>query len=151
MYERRDHVPISKPIFSPLFSTIVTPRYVIRQTVTDVIHRNNRNVIWYTDTLLFLNPRSSMIASFVLNKLTHVPLYQLYICKAQLNLFQLWSANGYNNFNAFDCLGMVDNNKPLVSKFTFPGGALFLQGHLIARGLVGWLIGHRTQRLNHYS
>jgi hypothetical protein len=48
---------------------------MIRHSITDMINRGNRNIIWHTYTLL-ASPGSNKVVSFVLYKLTHVPLYQ---------------------------------------------------------------------------
>ena len=55
-----DYVPIANPIFSPLLSTIVTTRYLIRQTVIGTIHWNDCDIIRFTyATFIHAEPGSS--------------------------------------------------------------------------------------------
>lgn len=79
----RDHIPITNPIFCPFLSAIITPHYMIRHAITDMVNWGNRNIIWHTYTLL-TSPSSNKVASFVLYKLTHVPLYQAFKNVAEL-------------------------------------------------------------------
>ena len=76
IYKGRDHMPITSPVFCPLFFTIITPHYVIRHTIMYMINRGYRNVIGHTNTLL-ISSSSKKVDLFLLNKLTHVPRYQI--------------------------------------------------------------------------
>jgi hypothetical protein len=76
IYKRRDQMPITDPIFCPLLSTIITPSYAIRHATTGMRDWDDRNIIWHTYTL-FIDSSNTIVAPFILHKLTHVPLYRL--------------------------------------------------------------------------
>ena len=86
IYQRKEHISITNPIFCPLLSTIITPNYVIRHAITDTIHWSDRNIIWHTYTLSS-DSGSIKVVSFILYKLTHVPLYHLFKDMAELKSF----------------------------------------------------------------
>jgi hypothetical protein len=86
VYHRGEHILITNPKFCPLLSTVITPHNVIGSAITDMIDWNDRNVIWCTYAL-FIHYGSSRVASFILYKLTHVPLNQLFNDLAELKSF----------------------------------------------------------------
>lgn len=63
----REYVSITNPIFCPLFSTIVTTRYTIRQAITSMVHCNDCDIICFTYAT-FINFRST---ASVLYETTH--------------------------------------------------------------------------------
>ena len=60
-----DYVPIANPIFSPLLSTIVTTRYLIRQTVIGTIHWNDCDIIRFTYATFISCNRSYKATAFI--------------------------------------------------------------------------------------
>ena len=91
IYKIRDHMLITNPIFCPLLSTIITPNYVIRHAIADIIDRSDCNVIWHTYTLI-IDSGGTKVALFILYKLAHGPLYHLFRDIAELKSFLIADA-----------------------------------------------------------
>jgi hypothetical protein len=86
VYHRGEHILITNPKFCPLLSTVITPHNVIGSAITDMIDWNDRNVIWCTYAL-FIHSGSSRVASFIMYKLTNVPLNQHFNYLGEIKYF----------------------------------------------------------------
>jgi len=63
MYKRGEYVLIANPEFTPLFSTIITSRYLVGQTITSTIIWNDCHVIGYASAM-FISSSISQVTKF---------------------------------------------------------------------------------------
>ena len=80
--KRREYVSITDPVFSPLFSTIITTRYLIRQTIIGTIYWNDCDIVRFTYTMSISCSRSCNVTAFIFYQFTRVPTTPALVCRS---------------------------------------------------------------------